>query len=206
MLKPTRLTGAVALTAVLIAGPAVTASGSELDRPAASTAETNSTRMEALIDRATPFIAVADERFVLDTSAGTVLTTEEIDQVRSLLAGTNTQLDSLQSKGTPLVPVMTPPGSTDSDEIQAFAFKEGVTKVEAHWYGLRVWASRTTLGVVGGGVGIAGIWIPEPIVSKVVATIGIAVGTFAPGGVVFNYTPVSVPGFPAGAVWGVEWQ
>lgn len=206
MLKPTRLTAAVTLTVVLIAGPAAAASASEVDRPAASTAETSSTEMEALIERATPFITVAGERFVLDVSAGSVLTAEEIDQVRALLAGTNTQLDSLQRKGTPLVPVLTSPGSATSDEIQAFAFKEGVTKVEAHWYGLRVWVSRTTLGVVGGGVGIAGIWIPEPIVSKVVATIGIAVGTFAPGGVVFNYTPVSVPGFPAGAVWGVEWQ
>ena len=162
--------------------------------------------MEALVARATPFVTVTGERFALDDGATSALSTGEITQVETLLAGTNAQLDSLEREGTPIVAVLATADSTSSDEIQAFAFKEGVTKVEAHWYGLRVWASRTTLGVVGGGVGIAGIWIPEPIVSKVVATIGIAVGTFAPGGIVFNYTPVSVPGFPAGAVWGVEWQ
>lgn len=60
------------------------------------------------------------------------------------------------------------------------------------------------------GVAIGGIWLPEPLVSKVVATLGAATSAL-PGGIVFNSSPhlaVLVPGSLGAGLnfWGVSFQ
>ncbi|HLQ83109.1 MAG TPA: hypothetical protein VK121_04620 [Pseudogracilibacillus sp.] len=76
------------------------------------------------------------------------------------------------------------------------AYKEGVTKLETHWWGLRVYLSKTSVEMISGGVAIGGIWVPEPTVSKVLSTLGIVAGTFVPGGVVFDLNPIPPHGVP----------
>lgn len=78
-------------------------------------------------------------------------------------------------------------------------FREGSNYVHVYWWGLRIGLSKTTINYIGGGVAIGGIWVPEPIVSKILATLGVAMG-LAPGGIVFNSTP-GIANF-----WGAGWQ
>ncbi|MFQ6324129.1 hypothetical protein [Lactococcus garvieae] len=78
-------------------------------------------------------------------------------------------------------------------------FREGSNYVHVYWWGLRIELSKITINYIGGGVAIGGIWVPEPIVSKILATLGVAIG-LAPGGIVFNSTP-GIANF-----WGAGWQ
>lgn len=73
-------------------------------------------------------------------------------------------------------------------------FVNGKTDIEFHWWGATVYLSRNTLLGLSGGIAIGGLWIPEPVISKVLATLGIALGTTASitGGVKFNYKYIGV--------------
>lgn len=51
---------------------------------------------------------------------------------------------------------------------------------------MRVLLSKTTINRVGGGVAIAGVWIPELVLSKNLATGGVIAG-LAPGGMYADY-------------------
>ena len=87
-------------------------------------------------------------------------------------------------------------------------YNEGINQVQVYWWGVRVWLSGSTVRNIGQGVTIAGIWIPEPLVSKVLATAGVVLSV-APGGIVFNTSPhLAIPGTPLSALsfWGLEFQ
>lgn len=78
-------------------------------------------------------------------------------------------------------------------------FHEGKTGAKLYWWGVRIWLSRTTLQWFGGGVTLGGIWVPEPLVSKILSSAGVIIA-LAPGGIAFNSTP------PIKTFWGFEWQ
>ncbi|EUJ22542.1 hypothetical protein PGRAN_12981 [Listeria grandensis FSL F6-0971] len=79
---------------------------------------------------------------------------------------------------------------------------EGKNAVKGYWWGLRVWVKKATVHKVGNGAAIGGIWIPGPLIGKVVSTLGVVLSA-CPGGIVFNSTPSPVP---ASLVWGSEYQ
>lgn len=89
----------------------------------------------------------------------------------------------------------------------------GVTKIQFHWWGATIYLSKTTINTMGAGITVGGIWIPEPVVSKIAATLGVVI-TLCPGGIVFDYNYIAagidhfVPGvglvFPA--VSNIRWQ
>lgn len=93
------------------------------------------------------------------------------------------------------------------------SFKEGVNKVVTYWWGADIYIKKSTINLAGGGVSIAGIWLPDPFISKVVATVGVAVG-FAPGGIAFRYnyarggisSAIGLPGGSANGITKVWWQ
>lgn len=64
-------------------------------------------------------------------------------------------------------------------------FKEGKNAIELYWWGARVYLSKSTVRTISGGIAIAGIWIPEPTVAKVIAILGV-IGNFCPGGIRFD--------------------
>lgn len=79
----------------------------------------------------------------------------------------------------------------------------GVNKYVESWYGFDLWISNPTLALISGGSGftatILGVWVPEPAVSKVLATClafcGMVTGYLAseyPNGVIIS--SVFVPG------------
>lgn len=212
-----KITGTVAVAAVamtVVLSGAWVASAAEGSTVVSTEVEASAT-MESLVTRADPYVNVQDGKFVLyETGAAAVLNPDEIQTAQTLIRSSNAKVDASVDAGATFAVTGSAPRlySTSTSTLApsaaaaTLAFKQGVTKVEAHWYGFRVWLSRDTVRAIGGGIGIAGVWIPEPVVSKVFATIGGVTAAFAPGGIVFNYTPVPVPGFPAGAVWGFEWQ
>jgi len=167
--------------------------------------------LQELIAKADPFVSAAQERFVLDApaAAGT-LTSAEIAQVEQMVAGTNRFLAAAEAD--PALSVA-PLGAKSfvAEDARAprearMAFHEGITKVEAQWFGLRVWLSKWTLQAVGTGVGIGGTFVPEPLISKIVAAFGFAYAGLMPGGIVFNWSPIFTPMAPFGTFWGQEWQ
>jgi len=94
--------------------------------------------------------------------------------------------------------------------LRAASYKEGINQVKVYWWGVRVWLSKTTVNTIGAGITIGGIWIPEPFVSKVLATVGAVIG-ISPGGVVFNSSPhlaQLVPGNLGSGLnfWGFSFQ
>ena len=86
-------------------------------------------------------------------------------------------------------------------DAEALGFKEGVTKVVFHWWGVTVYLSRSTVRWLGLGITIAGIWIPEAVVTKVLATLGV-VAQSCPGGIRFDYYVF----MPVANIWNVRFQ
>lgn len=105
------------------------------------------------------------------------------------------------------------PENEGGAHIAAARYSEGVTKIDFHWWGATIYLSKTTINLIGGGVTIGGIWIPEPVVSKILSTLGVVIA-LCPGGIAFDYNYIAagisslVPGmsilFPA--VSNIRWQ
>ena len=167
------------------------------------TAQTNaitSTVSDDFINKFDKAIYLENDRFVINFDILPADTTQtEISQLQQLVSQNNSIL--LQNVNNPNATISTDNKSVNFSESvnNRLRFREGSNYVHIYWWGLRIGISRSTLQVIGGGVGIAGIWIPEPLVSKIIATAG-AVTALSPGGVVFNSTP-GLANF-----WGVEWQ
>lgn len=100
----------------------------------------------------------------------------------------------------------------EGQEISLY-YSEGVTKIEFHWWGATIYLSKSTINLIGAGVSIGGIWVPEPIVSKVLATLGVVVA-LCPGGIAFDYNYILagitslIPGTDIvfSAISNVRWQ
>lgn len=93
-----------------------------------------------------------------------------------------------------------------------FASKDyvnGKNEVDFHWWGATVYISRNTLIAASGGISIGALWIPEPVLSKVLASLGIAMGTKATltGGIKFDVRwTVIVPVLTISSISNVSYQ
>lgn len=95
----------------------------------------------------------------------------------------------------------------------SFYYSDGVTKIEFHWWGATIYLSESTIESIGKGVTIGGIWIPHPIVSKILSTLGVVI-TSCPGGIAFDYNYILagitslVPGTKLlfSAISNIRWQ
>lgn len=70
--------------------------------------------------------------------------------------------------------------------------------------------SKGTIQGIGAGVTLAGIWIPEPVVSKIAATLGVAIGLI-PSGIRFDYNFYiagldMATGMRFSAISNIHWQ
>lgn len=63
---------------------------------------------------------------------------------------------------------------------------EGVDKIDFYWWGARVYLSKSTVRTMGATISIAGVIIPEAVVSKAASILGIVIGN-TPSGIVFDY-------------------
>ena len=68
------------------------------------------------------------------------------------------------------------------------AYVNGKDEIDWHWWGATIYISRNTMIAAAAGVSIGGLWIPQPILSKVIGSLGIAWGARASltGGIKFE--------------------
>ncbi len=90
--------------------------------------------------------------------------------------------------------------------VTSRSYKEGVNKVEWYWWGARIYLSKTTVRWIGAGVTVGGIWVPEPVVSKILATIGAITAATVQGGIVFdaNAALISMGFVVMNPMWGIS--
>ena len=132
----------------------------------------------------------------------------EYNLLKTKVSETNAAIDSIKLSSNEYK-VVSQDSITVFQEVKdvnrySFAFRsisgyqEGENAIRFYWWGARVWLSKTTVNYLGAGITLGGIWIPEAIVSKILATAGVVLGN-CPGGIVFNYTP-------GVNIWGLEFQ
>ncbi|MDZ8275221.1 hypothetical protein R2Q81_04560 [Microbacterium aquimaris] len=199
--------GALVLSVVGVAAPAT---ASDATTAASTTGEVPTT----LINAVDPYVALEDGRYELDVAAASrTVSKEDLAHAKLLVREMNVLLGDayknnpaktgIESVGKSVT--FTQASTGTPGEVTTMAY--GVNKVEAHWYGFRVWINKGTLNNIGAGVTIAGLWIPNFVAAAVVGTLGVAIGQ-APHGVVFSWTPyVGVgPYNPVAHFWGQGWQ
>jgi hypothetical protein len=150
-------------------------------------------------------------KFLIKTGAQDALAQSDYALLNECLAVTNSNIAMADfSSGEVFVVSPQDEGRT---EFAVASFNEGVTKIDFHWWGATIYLSKTTINLIGAGVSVGGIWIPEPLVSKILSTLGVAVA-LCPGGIAFDYNYIKagigelIPGskliFPA--VSNIRWQ
>lgn len=100
---------------------------------------------------------------------------------------------------------------------KTFAYWEGDTKVVTNWWGVEIYLSKSTVQHIGEGAAVGGVFIPEPLVTKILAVYGFGI-RFLPGGIVLEYDYIKMgvsalsPGLGLGLVraittpTGFRWQ
>lgn len=145
--------------------------------------------------------------FAIDENASFELSDFEYNLLKTKVAETNATIDSINlsqneykvvSQDSITVIQEVKEVNRSSFAFRSSGFQEGENAIRFYWWGARIWLSKTTVNAIGGGVAIGGIWVPEPLVSKILATVGVVIG-LCPGGIVFNYTP-------GVNIWGLEFQ
>ena len=127
------------------------------------------------------------KQFFIKGNANKALSEKEYSLLENSISITNKNIAKADFSTNQIV-VVSP--ENENSQISSRAYTEGVTKIEFHWWGARIYLSKTTVNLIGGGVTIGGIWVPEPIVSKILATLGVVVA-FCPGGIVFDYNYIA---------------
>ncbi len=172
---------------------------------------------QEVIEKADPYVSLKDGKFIIEPTIKDHLSNDELQKVEESVAEANKQVNSarekrhLEKSGPEFTETTTEEAvvftesspkleNTDGDEVKPY-FQEGRTSISYFWWGVRIHLSKTTVQTIGAGVGIAGVWVPEPVVSKILATLGIA-ATMIPGGVWADYSYAALARFSI-APWSV---
>lgn len=180
-----------------------------------ATLQETPTLSNAQIDRLNDWVSYdeKEKQYTINTAAKEKLSNEDYSLLNTCITITNSNLSNIDLSSDE-VSVVSPENESNSIAIGARAkHSEGVTKMKLHWWGATIYLSKTTINRVGAGVAIGGIWIPEPVLSKVLSTLGV-VASLVPGGIVFDYNYIAaginqfVPGSSLvfSAVSNIRWQ
>lgn len=167
-----------------------------------------------LINTVDPYVALEDGRYKLDVAAASrAVSKADLAHAKFLVHEMNSRLKDAYKRNPAMTGVddvgntvtFTQASTGTSGGVTTMSY--GVNRVEAYWYGFRVYIDKGTVRNIGLGVTIAGLWIPGFVVTAAVGTLGV-VASQAPHGIVFNWTPyVGVgPYIPTGYLWGGSWQ
>lgn len=167
--------------------------------------ETSQTTVsEDLAAKADKFVTAEDGQFVLvRRAAKDQLTPEELREVSEAIATTNKQIrHGIETTETESVTWQNTITVYNSQEDQIHAEERGisggVTKVDFSWNKATIYLSKETLATAAGGVTVAGIFVPEAVVSNVLTAVGalgsIAVSNHVERGVIFdvNYAELGI--------------
>lgn len=94
--------------------------------------------------------------------------------------------------------------SQQNDLTTTSSYHYGSTYLHVYWYGFRIGLNRSDVQLaVGAGLVIAGVYVPVRAAQAALGVLGLTVGRFIPGGVVFNSSPQFAPLMGSRAVvWG----
>lgn len=149
-----------------------------------------------LVGKADKYIAVQAGKFIVDPAAAKELSAADYATVVKVVESTNTSIEELQAPPEVVTAgVGFPATAAPAVSERAAAKSGGVTKVEFHWTGVRVYLSNRDALLAASGASIGGVWIPEPIFSKVLATVGIASAAAlarSGKGIRFDYIPPAI--------------
>lgn len=156
---------------------------------------------EELVSKADQYVQIKDNSFYLTLEGKFKLTEEEQKLVMEAIESSNKDVSSVAK---PLIiegnhfyyketinigqgnDVDDPEISIMSEATSRARFKTGTSKLVFYWWGVDIYLSKNVVNYIGAGVSIAGIWIPHPLVSKGVSTLGVGIG-MCPGGIVIRY-------------------
>ncbi len=153
-----------------------------------------------------------EKTFYIKAGAQDYLSLEEYHKLEIVLSITNENINKFDFS-TGEVSVIAPGNKEIALHAARAPYTEGVDAIELYWWGVRIFLSKTTVNMIGAGVTIGGIWIPEPLVSKILATVGVVIA-LCPGGIWFDYNFILagitavMPGMPLmfSAVTGFGFQ
>lgn len=126
-----------------------------------------------------------DEKFEITNEGYKSISKEEIDKIEQVMGETNEALKYIDLASEEVTIVDCDNYKDVDEKVSRKKYKEGVNDIKIDFHMVTVKLSKTTVNTIGAGVSIGGIWIPEGIVSKVIASLGV-VGCACPGGIWFK--------------------
>lgn len=157
------------------------------------------------LENADSYVSLQGDQFSVDSEAESVFSQKDLQEIENEVKAQNEKINEAKADSNLEMKVAgdsvtfwekgSKISSSDNDDIDPY-FQEGRNGIEFHGTTVRVLISKTTINRVGAGVAIGGIWVPEPVLSKVLATGGVIAGA-APGGM---YADFGITSFVTGAI------
>ena len=192
--KSTRLV--VLVAAATVFAPVNASAGTETDL--AESTQNNASQSSVsseVAEKADSYVFLQGDQFAIAREAESALSQKELQEIKNEVETQNERISEAKADSNLEMKVAGDSitfwekgpkiSSADDDDIDPY-FQEGRNGIEFHGTYVRVLLSKTTINRVGGGVTIAGVWIPEPLLSKILATGG-AIAGLAPGGMYADY-------------------
>lgn len=139
------------------------------------------------ISKFNQYVSLRDGQFSIDNIAKKDLSDSEYEKLEFNINKNNQIINEINKDSIMIVDPKKQEVNAKSNNIFAAAttYHEGVTKCDMYWWGARIYLSKTVVNNLGNGIGFGMIWIPEAIVTKIIASIGFALA-LCPGGVIID--------------------
>ncbi|TMU85063.1 hypothetical protein FGG79_14330 [Bacillus sp. BHET2] len=209
MFKKASLTGLATIMLVSAIAPGVSASNEETKNLEMNeTEKTNEFNLSGIEGNVAitekekvkfePYVKLEDNsEYVISDEAKTKLSQEEYQKLQSILDDTNIFIINNKNEDLNIIDPKQENLKIGSDKMRMSiaAFKNGKTDADTYWWGVRIYLSQYTIRAIAGGITLGGIWVPEPLVTKILATLGV-VAALCPGGIQFDMNWLQISQIP----------
>lgn len=162
--------------------------------------ESPSSVSSVLLENADSYVSLRGDQFSVDSEAESAFSQKDLQEIENEVKAQNEKINEVKADSNLEMKVAGDSvtfwekgpkiSSSDNDDIDPY-FQEGRNGIEFHGTTVRLLMSKTTINRMGNGIAIGGIWVPEPVVSKILATAGV-LGGVAPGGIYADFGIASI--------------
>lgn len=162
--------------------------------------ESPSSVSSVLLENADSYVSLRGDQFSVDSEAESAFSQKDLQEIENEVKAQNEKINEAKADSNLEMKVAGDSvtfwekgpkiSSSDNDDIDPY-FQEGRNGIEFHGTTVRLLMSKTTINRMGTGIAIGGIWVPEPVVSKILATAGV-LGGVAPGGIYADFGIASI--------------
>lgn len=162
--------------------------------------ESPSSVSSVLLENADSYVSLRGDQFSVDSEAESAFSQKDLQEIENEVKAQNEKINEAKADSNLEMKVAGDSvtfwekgpkiSSSDNDDIDPY-FQEGWNGIEFHGTTVRLLMSKTTINRMGNGIAIGGIWVPEPVVSKILATAGV-LGGVAPGGIYADFGIASI--------------